>query len=198
MRKNNRYKVLETARLLFPKYGLNGISLRMIAKEADMTTGAIYFHFKNKEDIYKTICSEAIDMLLEKYQKRIKEKNFPGQKLIAAFDIYMEFYNNNRDYYNILLEYKAAYEFSKNSKEDEIMIKMNSIISIMEDVVQEGIKEGRFRDVNSKMLSLFLFAVTEGFLQHKKIGLFSLQELREQDFRKFMSDLIGRGIQKED
>ena len=51
MRKNNRQHILDIARKLFLEYGYNGISIRNIAKKAKLTTGAIYFHFKNKKEI---------------------------------------------------------------------------------------------------------------------------------------------------
>ena len=73
MRKNNRDRILKTARQLLPRYGYNGVSIRAIAEKARLTTGAIYFHFKDKKDIYRTICFEAIDMLISNFRERHAE-----------------------------------------------------------------------------------------------------------------------------
>ena len=196
MRKNNRDKILETARKLLPKYGYNGISIREIAAKSKLTTGAIYFHFKNKKEIYKTICVEAIDLLIKEFKIRISTRKTPNQKLISTFDTYIKFFNEHRDYYNILMEYKADYEAEQDLKENEVALKMHEMSQVAEDVIKLGIQEGSFRDLDPKMLSLLLAAIAEGMLQYKKMGFFDVMSIKDSDFRNFMADVIGTGIIK--
>lgn len=194
MRKNNRDKILETARRLLPKYGYNGISIREIAAKAKLTTGAIYFHFKNKKEIYKTICIEAIDQLISELKKDIEERSTPNQKLISTYDTYLKFFNEHRDSYNILMEYKADYESEKDPAENEIALKMHEMTGVMEEVFKEGIKKGAFRKIDPALLSLFLAAITEGMLQYRKLGFFEVLGINDKDFRRFMADVVGSGI----
>lgn len=195
MKKNSREKILDTARSLFPRYGYNGISIRAIASGARLTTGAVYFHFRNKKDIYKAICLEAIDMLISKFQQGIEKKQTPSQKLISTFDSYLDFFQNNRDYYNILMESKADY---KNNEEDteEIMKKFKELITISEKPIQMGIDKDQFKDIDPLMLSFFLAAVTEGILQYKKMGLLDYMKISDGELRAFMARIVGEGIQK--
>jgi len=195
MKKNSREKILDTARSLFPRYGYNGISIRAIASGARLTTGAVYFHFRNKKDIYKAICLEAIDMLISKFQQGIKKKQTPNQKLISTFDSYLDFFHNNREYYNILMESKADY---KNDQEDteDILKKFKELITISEKPIQMGIKEGEFKNIDPLLLSVFLAAVTEGVLQYKKMGLLDYLKITDAEFRSFMAQIVGEGIQK--
>ena len=196
MRKNNRDKILETARKLLPKYGYNGISIREIAAKSKLTTGAIYFHFKSKKEIYKTICLEAIDLLIKEFKKQIEIRSSPNQKLISTYDTYIKFFNDHRDYYNILMEYKADYEAEKDPSENEIALKMREMSQVCEDVIKLGIGQGAFRDTDPALLSLFLAAVTEGMLQYKKLGIFDVMNISDRQFRKFMADVVGQGITK--
>jgi len=198
MRKNNREKILETARMLFPKYGYNGISIREIASKAKLTTGAIYFHFKNKKDIYKTICLEAIEILISSFREGINKKQTPNQKLISTFDSYLQFFDEHRDYYNILMEVKSDYESMGDSEKNEIVGKFSQLICIGEVPIKMGIEEGRFRDIDPRMLSVFLAATTEGMLQYKKLGVLDFVNITDSDFRKFMADIIGQGIEKKE
>ena len=192
MRKNNREKILETARALLPKYGYNGISIRAIAERARLTTGAIYFHFKSKKDIYKTICYEAIDMLVGKFREGIDSKKTPNQKLISIFDSYVAFYHEHRDYYNILMEYKADY--ASKEEADEIAKKFSELTGFTAGTVEYGILQGTFREIDPMMVSVFLAVVTEGMLQYKKLGLFETLGISDGQFRKFMADVVDRGI----
>src|SRR5262245_101714 len=44
--------ILAAARRVFADQGLEGATLRAIAKEAGYTHGALYFHYASKEEIY--------------------------------------------------------------------------------------------------------------------------------------------------
>jgi AcrR family transcriptional regulator len=196
MRKNNRDRILKTARQLLPRYGYNGVSIRAIAEKARLTTGAIYFHFRDKKEIYRTICFEAIDTLITKFREGIRSRKTPSQKLISTFDSYIDFFYNNRDHYNILMEYKAHYHTDGNEHDLEIARKMSEMTDLMEETIREGSRDGSFRDVDPRMLALLLAAVTEGMLQLKKMGVFEYLKISDAEFRKFMGDTMGRGILK--
>lgn len=49
---NTREKILHIAHGLFAEKGFNGVSVREIAKEADVNIAAINYHFGNKETLY--------------------------------------------------------------------------------------------------------------------------------------------------
>ena len=195
MRKNNREKILDTARRLLPRHGYHGVSLRAIAARAKLTTGAVYFHFKDKRDIYRTICFEAIDALVESFRKGIRSRKTPGQKLISTFDSYIDFYHRHRDRYNILMEYKSLYNPGGDDGSGEIAERMCAMTDLMEETIREGTRDGVFREVDPRMLSILLAAVAEGMLQLKKLGMFDHLKIADADFRKFMADIIGEGIQ---
>lgn len=42
------------------KFGIDKTSMRSIAAEANMTTGAIYYYYKNKQDLFDEIVTDAI------------------------------------------------------------------------------------------------------------------------------------------
>lgn len=194
MKNNNKEKILEVSRQLFLKFGYNGISIRTIASKARLTTGAIYFHFKNKRDIYTTICIEAIEMLLAKFSEGMARRKSNPQKLISTFDSYMDFFYRNGDYYNILMEYKAEFDAEGESGREAIAEKMAEILRLMSETVSAGIAAGEFRKVDPMMLSLLLASVAEGMLQYKKLGLMAAMKIGDRDFRDFMADVIGDGI----
>ncbi|TFH42473.1 MAG: TetR/AcrR family transcriptional regulator [Chrysiogenales bacterium] len=198
MRKNNRDRILKTARQLLPRYGYNGVSIRAIAARARLTTGAIYFHFKDKKEIYTTICFEAIETLICNFRKGMQSRKTPSQKLISTFDSYINFFYENRDHYNILMEYKAHYHPNENDHDMEIARKMCEMTDLMEETIRVGVHEGSFREVNPRMLAILLAAVAEGMLQLKKLGVFDYLKISDKEFRKFMGDTMGQGILKND
>mgnify|MGYP001941601662 CR=1 FL=1 len=48
-------KILQSANDEFAEHGFEQASVRVIAKNAGVTPGAIYKHFKSKEDIFKVL-----------------------------------------------------------------------------------------------------------------------------------------------
>ena len=61
--KETRKHLLECARKEFLEKGYMKASLRSICKEAGVTTGALYFFFKDKEDLFAALVEEPLHQL---------------------------------------------------------------------------------------------------------------------------------------
>jgi AcrR family transcriptional regulator len=58
-----RAHVLDAAREAFVELGLEGASLREIARRAGYTPGALYSYFQSKEEVYGALLGESLDRL---------------------------------------------------------------------------------------------------------------------------------------
>lgn len=63
MSDSRRALVLDAARAVFDELGIEGASIREIAKRAGYTPGAIYSYFENKEAIYGALLAESLERL---------------------------------------------------------------------------------------------------------------------------------------
>jgi AcrR family transcriptional regulator len=61
LRGTARQRVLDAAADEFVERGYTGASLQAIAKRAGLTRGAIYWNFKNKQELFLTLLGERID-----------------------------------------------------------------------------------------------------------------------------------------
>ncbi len=52
---SGRDAILDTSAKLFSQQGYNGVSIRDIAQACGMTNAALYYHFKNKEDLFLAV-----------------------------------------------------------------------------------------------------------------------------------------------
>ncbi|WP_454466472.1 multidrug efflux transporter transcriptional repressor AcrR [Citrobacter cronae] len=80
-----RQHILDVALRLFSQQGVSSTSLAEIAKAAGVTRGAIYWHFKNKSDLFSEIWELAkpnIDELETEYQAK-----FPDDPLSVLREI---------------------------------------------------------------------------------------------------------------
>ena len=63
--KETKSKILASAKKEFMKKGYLQASLRTICKEAGVTTGALYFFFRDKEDLFASLVEEPLNQLYE-------------------------------------------------------------------------------------------------------------------------------------
>ncbi len=94
-----RALIVAAARRVFEADGLEGASVRAIAREAGYTAGAIYFHFANKEAIYAQVLEESLDRLVAAVDRAVSIAGDDATRQLSAaalafFDFYAE---NPRD-----------------------------------------------------------------------------------------------------
>ena len=59
--KATKQKILDCAKEEFLDKGYSNASLRLICKKAGVTTGALYFFYKNKEDLFRAIVDDTLN-----------------------------------------------------------------------------------------------------------------------------------------
>jgi AcrR family transcriptional regulator len=60
-----RDAILDTSAKLFSQQGYNGVSIRDIAQACGMTNAALYYHFKNKEDLFLAMLQRDHEQAME-------------------------------------------------------------------------------------------------------------------------------------
>ncbi len=62
-----RKQLIQTAKDLFFKYGIKRVTVEEICQEAGVSKMTFYKHYKNKNELVKTMVTQMIDESLEKY-----------------------------------------------------------------------------------------------------------------------------------
>lgn len=93
-----RAHILSAAREVFEQHGLDGGSIREIAKRAGYTPGAIYSYFAAKEEIYGALLAESLERLNVAVGQRIEGARSPAQRAErAALGFYGFYASHPRD-----------------------------------------------------------------------------------------------------
>ena len=100
MGENNKKKIVSAqtkntlisiAKKHFTEYGFAHTSLEAIVKEANMTRGAVYHHFKNKKDLFLAVL-EQIQIDTEKYiEEKASLSNNLWEQLILGCIVFIDF-----------------------------------------------------------------------------------------------------------
>lgn len=81
--KETKERLIESALREFTEKGYTKASLRKICADAGVTTGALYFFFKDKEDLFAAIVEQPFDEL-----KKLLLEHFAAEKEISLSEIY--------------------------------------------------------------------------------------------------------------
>jgi Transcriptional regulator len=120
-----KVRLLNSAAEEFAEYGFEKSSLRRICAKADVTTGALYFFFQDKEDVFLHVISPAINRIYEAlkvhYEKEAERPdecitNGEDEDFRAGLEV-LSFYYQNKMICDIILNHEdhpAIIDFFNN------------------------------------------------------------------------------------
>ena len=98
-REEVRKEILDAARGLFVKEGYENVSIRKIADQIEYSPGTIYLYFKDKADIFDTLCEQTFSRLDKRLRAIVADNGDPLEKLKRAGRAYAEFAAENPNEY---------------------------------------------------------------------------------------------------
>ncbi len=105
-----RQRILDAARSVFLKRGVSKSTLEHIASEANVTRGAVYWHFENKTEIFHAIREQVflplIDSIDDTLSPAVKNIENPLNQIEASLSNTINQLNDNqqmREIYEIMM-----------------------------------------------------------------------------------------------
>jgi len=96
--------LLDTARRLFTRDGFQATRTEEIAEEAGLTRGALYHHFRDKEDLFRAVHAEVLDEVAPLLWRRAADPEVSAWTIFRAnSEIYLEAASTNAAYRQIVL-----------------------------------------------------------------------------------------------
>ena len=167
--KETRELLLESAKAEFMGKGYNKASLRTICANAGVTTGALYFFFKDKADLYRAIVGKPVDELFRIMQSHFDEDdvNISSPDYDVDFDDHSEIAQvlihhiySNYDEAILLLTKSQGSEY-ENIIDRIVEMTENKSIESMKKITD---KKGKKKKVNKYMLHLVIHLMVDSFV----------------------------------
>ena len=185
-----REKIIESAFESFFELGYAETSLSLIAENAGMTRGAIYWHFKDKNELYREvvkIAAEKADVV--KFAYSLSEDLSYKERMLSLF-----LFSQNNRYVDFI--YKTINQISVYKEFEDLfeMIKLNKI-NLFRYFVEETRMHIRSEHIRNVMLPEYyasdLYLIFEGLFLTKNvpIGLICDREHIRQDIDLVLKDL---------
>ncbi|MCM3454028.1 TetR/AcrR family transcriptional regulator [Heyndrickxia oleronia] len=164
----SREMIMNAARELFITKGYQHVSMRQVAKELGYSHGAIYYHFKNKAELFYALVEEHFHMLDQVLDRILEEELDTLEKLKKVMLGFIEFG----------LTYQSHYEIMFLIKEEEVINYINqgpnkSYEKFAQTVHMLCGRQTTIQEIWSIFLSL------HGFVTHYLRHVTSFEDVRE-------------------
>jgi AcrR family transcriptional regulator len=141
--------ILKAAEILFSEFGYEGTSTRQIAKEAGANMAMINYYFGSKDGVFIEIMEDRI-CGFKSQLNQINDEQIPAkEKLLKVVEQYV-----TRIFSNITFHKMMHRELSLTQRPEmfsQIKDAMASNRMVIEKIIENGIAEGSFRNVDVRM-----------------------------------------------
>jgi len=153
-------QIVAEARRVFERYGYNKTSLGDIAYAAQKGRRTIYSYFSNKEDVFKAVIEEEIDMVVKTMRDFIESPIHADEKLRMYMHLRMDAVKRLTVYYDAirrdLIENLAVIEKIRK-RYDEMETGM------IKQMLDEGNQQNIFEVPDTEMVAAAIVLAIKGF-----------------------------------
>lgn len=145
------------------KEGLEGLRMQYIANMAGLATGTLYNYFKNKDDLLCYVHERLFDDFFEQICSIANSKKSADMKIIQVTRAYFVFVRENLGIFRFLDEARII----DRHKEMTYSQAGEKCIGIFSEILQAGLEEGVFKDLDVDRTSELLHGCISGILKSK-------------------------------
>ncbi|HSL42119.1 MAG TPA: TetR/AcrR family transcriptional regulator [Anaerolineales bacterium] len=181
-----RKEIFNASVHLFLEKGFNETSMREIAEAAGIGKSTLYDYFHTKDDILLSFVEDELQKLTQRVEE-ITERDIAAlEKLRLMMFAYMDYLATNEDFFM-----KLSLEVQRLAQQslERIQRRRHALQDKVRHMIEEGIREGSFRPVDSLLATRVIFnALTPAVYSTRPSG--SRQQMMEDAFT-----LLLKGIQ---
>ncbi|MGB5370492.1 MAG: TetR/AcrR family transcriptional regulator [Flavobacteriaceae bacterium] len=156
--------ILEKVAPIFNQKGYVGTSLSDITKATNLTKGAIYCNFKNKEELAMKAFQLNLKNAVLPLQVKLRSTNNSIKKLLILTDYYRNYYNLVQERGGCpILNVGIDAKLNNYSLFNESKRITNKLILGLSNIIQDGIDNKEIKEnINPKIYSQNFYSMIEG------------------------------------
>jgi len=181
-----RETILACASELYLTEGLDGLSMRKLAKEVGVTAPALYRYYDGREAVLADLVREAHKVFIG-YIRRGLEAPTPLERFKNAGDGYLDFALDHPRWFAIM--FSGPERLGMDSIPEDIEAMGCAIHQFWNDRVNECMRAGVLKDGNPEDVSLTMWAHAHGLLQLYHQGRLNTDEA---GFRRLVEESSTR------
>ncbi|MBI9092975.1 MAG: TetR/AcrR family transcriptional regulator [Desulfobacterium sp.] len=161
--KDMKYRELFSVSLeLFALFGYKKTTVQDVADRLGMTKGNLYFYVKNKQDLYLKTITHALDLWRDSVKQAVDRETDPVVKFRTMALKSVDYIENNAMLRQILMNDPSI--FTLSSSEDRFYEINQSAMTIIQEILNQGIEAKRFHPVDVEHVTQYFFSIYVMFL----------------------------------
>ncbi|MFF0827084.1 TetR/AcrR family transcriptional regulator [Brevibacillus sp. NPDC003359] len=180
--------IVEKATELFSQKGYSATSIEDICQATGASKGSLYYHFKNKEQLFLYLLEKQYNEWVDLWQEKEKEFETSIDKLYGLAAFFLE------DFLSHPLK-KAGEEFSGSQLADPVILEqvlemLGSTYTLYTSLFQEGIDRGEIAPCDPEEMAMILEGLMNGIIN---VG-YQMEDERLHALLKRSIDVLLHGI----
>jgi AcrR family transcriptional regulator len=152
-----REQILVTAKTLFIQQGYHGLAMRQISEALNVSKAALYYHFRDKEELFLAIISGNLDEL-ERAIDDIQAKQISySEKIVLFVEYVLKQPAEQRAIIRLASQEMSQLSATSRKKFDKTY--HDQFIGKLQAIFQTGIENGEFRPMDSAVATWALLGI---------------------------------------
>lgn len=171
-------RLLDAAAKIFRDYGYAGTTMRVIADEADLKAGSIYYHYKSKDELISAVLDLGINAVTDTVKAALQAlpPDASGrQRVETAIHAHLSAIIDYGDY--TLATRRVFGQVPESIRKKNLKLR-NSYATMWQEILTDAQERGEFRpDANLTLTRLFILGALNWAVEWFKPGSGSIDEV---------------------
>jgi TetR/AcrR family transcriptional regulator len=192
---DTRGAILAAARCVFARNGVDGTSVREVAEAASVNNAMIYYHFQDKDDLYRSVLTDSFSPMIDIWNDEIFKSSVPVKEKIRKYaESFIRFQQVNEELRRLM-----AMEFASSGGNIAWICEkyFADNYSRLAEIFKEGMKKGELKKFDPSLAAASLIGVIiHNFILQpvaKHINGKSVN-LNPKSFGAFVTELFFSGL----
>ena len=153
MANDTKQCILNSALKVFSENNYHAASMAMIAEEAGVSKGTLYWHFDSKEELFREIVLSGLDYFNEKFSNVAEEEITAEKKIYKIINFGVTTLIENSQMADIL---RNNVQLVSEDFQKRIEKKHRESVEIFIKIIEQGIKEQKFKKLNPRNTAVMM------------------------------------------
>lgn len=188
--------ILDAAREIVSKEGVQGLSIRKITKALDYSPGIIYHYFKNKSEIVENLVSEGYSKILASIRSVKRNEEEPEQELKDTFTNYIKTALKFPEEYKAFMLNEDPSVLMRTGLLEKGISEKSQSVKMLRDNIERGMRQGRYKtNDDPELIAQIVWTSTFGLITkliiEKEIPEEQVNRLINQHFRMILNGILN-------
>jgi AcrR family transcriptional regulator len=139
MMSKTKRDIFEAAIRIFSLSGYDSATMDDIAQDAGVAKGTLYYHFKSKEELFKYIITEGMELISTELDEAALKESSSLDKLKAICNLQLKMISEKRDFFKVVMSQLWGQEVRQLELRDFIKKYICKIEIYLKQAMEDGV-----------------------------------------------------------